>query len=85
MAGDNNSRVQVKTYNVDSRVTKVMDLPIGEKDYVPSMEYGGTPDRLMVMILNRDQNDLKLYSVNLPRHGLVPPHTRWWIIWPTAL
>lgn len=64
LAGDNNSRVQVKTYNVDSRVTKVMDLPIGEKDYVPSMEYGGTPDRLMVMILNRDQNDLKLYSVN---------------------
>lgn len=64
LAGDNNSVVSVKVYNIDSRVTKTMDLPIGEKDYVPSMEYGGAPDRLMVMILNRDQNTLGLYSVN---------------------
>ena len=64
LAGDNNSIVKVSCYNVDSRVTKVMDLPIGEKDYVPAMEWGGSADRLMVMILNRDQNDLKLYSVN---------------------
>lgn len=64
LAGDNNSIVKVSTYNIDSRVTKVMDLPIGERDYVPSMEYGGTASRLMVMILNRDQNDLKLYNVN---------------------
>lgn len=64
LAGDNNSVVKVKVYNIDSRVTKVMDLPIGEKDYVPSMEFGGSANRLMVMILNRDQNDLKLYNVN---------------------
>lgn len=64
LAGDNNSVVRVSAYNVDSRVTKVMDLPIGEKDYVPSMEYGGAASRLMVMVLNRDQNDLTLYNVN---------------------
>lgn len=64
LAGDNNSVVKVSTYNMDSRITKVMDLPLAETDYIPSMEYGGSPDRLMVMVLNRDQNDLKLYSVN---------------------
>lgn len=64
LAGDNNSVVKVSAYNMDSRVTKVMDLPIGPKDYVPSLEYGGASDRLMVMILNRDQNELKLFSVN---------------------
>lgn len=64
LAGDNNSIVKVSTYNIDSRITKVMDLPIAETDYVPSMEYGGDATRLMVMILNRDQNDLRLYSVN---------------------
>lgn len=64
LAGDNNSQVKVSTYNVDSRITKVMDIPIAETDYVPSMEYGGSADRLMVMVLNRDQNDLKLYAAN---------------------
>lgn len=64
LAGDNNSVVRVNVYNIDSRITKTMDLPIGDKDYVPSMEYGGAADRLMVMILNRDQNDLRLYAVN---------------------
>ncbi len=64
LAGDNNSVVQVKVYNVDSRITKVMDLPIAETDYVPSVEYGGSSDRLMVMLLNRDQNNLRLYNVN---------------------
>ncbi|MBD5231770.1 MAG: S9 family peptidase [Bacteroidales bacterium] len=64
LAGDNNSIVKVSVYNIDSRLTKVMDLPISETDYVPSVEYGGAPDRLMVMILNRDQNNLRLYSVN---------------------
>lgn len=64
LAGDNNSVVKVSTYNMDTRLTKVMDIPMAETDYIPSMEYGGRADRLMVMVLNRDQNDLKLYSVN---------------------
>ncbi|MCM1319210.1 MAG: S9 family peptidase [Muribaculaceae bacterium] len=64
LAGDNNSVVKVSTYHVDSRLTKVMDIPMADTDYIPSMEYGGSADRLMVMVLNRDQNNLKLYSVN---------------------
>ncbi|MCM1005308.1 MAG: S9 family peptidase [Prevotella sp.] len=64
LAGDNNSVVKVSTYHIDSRLTKVMDIPMAETDYVPSMEYGGSADRLMVMVLNRDQNNLKLYAVN---------------------
>lgn len=64
LAGDNNSVVRVKAYNIDNRLTKVMDLPISDTDYVPSMEFGGDASRLMVMLLNRDQNNLRLYSVN---------------------
>lgn len=64
LAGYNNSVVQVQTYNIDNRTVKTMDLGLGEKDYVPSLEYGGAPDRLMVMVLNRDQNHLRLYKVN---------------------
>lgn len=64
LAGYNNSVVSVQVYDVESRQTKTMDLPIGEKDYVPSLAFDGTGTRLMAMVLNRDQNRLTLYSVN---------------------
>lgn len=64
LAGFNNSIVSVNVYDVNYRTTKKMDLPLTEKDYIPSMEFGGSSDRLMVMTLNRDQNDLRIYNVN---------------------
>lgn len=64
LPGDNNSVVSVNVFNLDTRITKKMDLPMTATDYIPSMEFGGSADRLMVMVLNRDQNDLKLYNVH---------------------
>lgn len=64
LPGENNSVVSVKVFNIDTRITKTMDIPMASTDYVPSIEFGGASDRLMVMVLNRDQNDLKLYNVN---------------------
>lgn len=64
LAGYNNSVVQVQAYNIDNRNIKTMDVNLSEKDYVPVMEFGGSNDRLMVMVLNRDQNHLILYNVN---------------------
>lgn len=63
LAGYPNSTVTVLAYNVDTRATKKMDLPIGE-DYVPCFDFDGEGANLMVMLLNRDQNDLRLYRVN---------------------
>ncbi|MDE5808596.1 MAG: DPP IV N-terminal domain-containing protein, partial [Muribaculaceae bacterium] len=63
LAGYPNSKVTVHSYNLDTRITKTMDLPIGS-DYVPSIEFDGEGTNLMVMLLNRDQNDLRLYKVN---------------------
>lgn len=64
LAGSPNSVVSVFSYNVETKVTKKMDLPIGEEDYVPSLEFDGEGKNLMVMLLNRDQNELRLYRVN---------------------
>ncbi|MBD5355503.1 MAG: prolyl oligopeptidase family serine peptidase [Bacteroides sp.] len=64
LAGVPNSVVSVHAYHVDNRVTKKMDLPISESDYVPSIAFNGQGDRLMVMILNHDQNQLRLFNVN---------------------
>lgn len=64
LPGYPNSIVSVKAYNLDNRTTKTMDLPIGTDDYVPSMEFDGAGTSLMVMIVNRDQNHLRLFKVN---------------------
>ncbi len=64
LAGFPNSVVSVHAYNVDNRVTKKMDLPITDTDYVPSLEFDGKGERLMVMLLNHDQNHLRIFSVH---------------------
>ena len=61
LAGFNNSIVSVNVYDVNYKATKKMDIPMVDTDYIPSMEFGGSSDRLMVMVLNRDQNDLKIH------------------------
>ncbi len=64
LPGFPNSVVSVKAYDLNNRTTKTMDLPIGETDYVPSLEFDGEGTQLMAMIVNRDQNELKLFRVN---------------------
>ncbi|MDE6290949.1 MAG: S9 family peptidase [Muribaculaceae bacterium] len=59
-----NSRVSVHAYDLNSRVTKEMELQLGKDDYVPDIRFDGKGERLMVMKLNRDQNDLRIFSVN---------------------
>lgn len=64
LAGYPNSIVSVHSYDLNTKTIKKMDLPIEPTDYVPSMEFDGAGNDLMVMILNRDQNHLELYKVN---------------------
>ena len=62
LAGYPNSIVSLHAYDLNTRVIKKMDLPLSESDYIPSVEFAG--DRVMAMVLNRDQNNMTLYSVN---------------------
>lgn len=64
LAGYPNSVVSVLAYDLNNRTTKRMDLPLAETDYVPSLSFDGKGEQLMVMVLNRDQNNLRLYRVN---------------------
>ncbi|MCM1378256.1 MAG: DPP IV N-terminal domain-containing protein [Prevotella sp.] len=64
LAGYPNSIVSVLAYDLNTRATKKMDIPIAETDYVPSIEFDGEGSNLMVIVLNRDQNNLNLYRVN---------------------
>lgn len=64
LPGFKNSLVSVHAYNMDNRTTKKMDLGTAPDDYIPSIEFGADGSRLMVMVLNREQNLLKLCNVN---------------------
>ncbi|MDE5975046.1 MAG: DPP IV N-terminal domain-containing protein, partial [Muribaculaceae bacterium] len=64
LAGYTTASVGVYAFNVSNRKAKKMDLPISSSDYVPSIEFDGKGERLMVMIVNHDQNNLRLFSVN---------------------
>lgn len=64
LPGYPNSQVSVLCWDVESRRTKTMDLPIGQTDYVPMLCFDGKGERLMAYLLNRDQNLLRIFSVN---------------------
>ncbi len=64
LAGYPNSIVSAHVYDIETRKIKKMDLPLVESDYIPSICFDGSGERLMIMILNRDQNHLRLFNVN---------------------
>ncbi len=69
IAGERNSKVSVMTFDIFSKVTKRMDLPLASGDYVPRIRFTRDPDKLAVLTLNRQQNRLDMYYAN-PRSGV---------------
>ena len=63
-AGENNSRVKVLSYDVETRKLQDMKVPLDLDGYIPNIKFAKSSDRLMVTTLNRTQNDLKIYAVN---------------------
>lgn len=64
VAGETNSTVSVCSYDIKSHVTRRMDLPLGADGYVPRIKYTSTPDQLLVVTLNRHQNEMNIYTCN---------------------
>lgn len=64
VAGEQNSKVSVHSYEIDTRKIKDLTLPDNRIEYIPRIAFGDTVDKLLVSTLNRDQNHFELYSVN---------------------
>lgn len=62
-AGEKNSVVEVWIYQVDSGNKAKADLGNEKDQYVPRMMWTGNPDVLMVLAMNRLQNELKFFTV----------------------
>lgn len=68
-AGQKNSKVSVQSYNVASRETQQLNVPLDSDGYIPRIEFTTNPEQLAVMTLNRTQNNMSMYYAN-PRSAV---------------
>ena len=69
MPGVDNSKVTVHTFDIKSKVTRQMELPLDADGYIPRIQFTNNPDVLAIMTLNRHQNRFDVYFAN-PRSTL---------------
>ncbi|MGL4852830.1 MAG: S9 family peptidase [Phocaeicola sp.] len=69
MAGVDNSEVSVHTFDIKSKVTRKMDLPLDKDGYIPRIQFTKDSEALAIATLNRHQNRYDLYLAN-PRSTL---------------
>jgi dipeptidyl-peptidase-4 len=68
-AGQPNSKVSCHAYNIETKDTKKMDIPLDDDGYIPAIRFTDNPNQLAVMTLNRHQNHFRMYFVD-PRSTL---------------
>lgn len=64
VAGQPNSVVSVHSYDVETRKTKKIELPDSRIEYIPRITYAFSPERLIVVTLNREQTRMEIYAAN---------------------
>jgi dipeptidyl-peptidase-4 len=61
-AGEDNSKVSLHLYQLENQTTQAIDL--GEYEYIPRLSYSPVDDKLLVITLNRHQNELKYHLID---------------------
>ncbi len=60
-AGYPNSKVEVRTFDIKSKVTRTVQVPLDADGYIPRIRFTKDASKLAVMTLNRHQNRLDMY------------------------
>ncbi|GHU66895.1 peptidase S9 [Bacteroidia bacterium] len=63
-AGQNNSSVACFVFDTENKTTQKMNVPLDDDGYIPDIRFTENIDQLMVMTLNRQQNNFNMYAVN---------------------
>ncbi len=63
-AGEVNSKVSVHSFDIKSRVTRKLDVPVPDDGYIPRIQFTGEKDKLAVVTFNRHQDVMDIYIVN---------------------
>ena len=59
--GEPNSKVSVHTFDIKSKVTRKLNVPMDADGYIPRIRFTKDPNKLAGMTLNRHQNRFDLY------------------------
>lgn len=62
--GEANSMVSVRTFDIKSKVTRTVKLPLDAGGYIPRIRFTKSPDKLAIFTLNRHQNRFDLFLAN---------------------
>ena len=68
-AGEQNSHVSVWSFDIKSRQTRQLQVPVEADGYVPRIKATDDPDKMVVLTMNRHQDALSVFSVS-PRTTL---------------
>lgn len=63
-AGEDNSKVSVWAYNIETKQTQKVEIPIDDEDYIPRITFTEHNDRFAVITLNRHQNKMRVFICN---------------------
>lgn len=63
-AGEENSIVSARSFDIKSRRTQQLNVPLAEDGYMPRILSTEDPDKIVIFTMNRHQDVLNLYSVN---------------------
>lgn len=69
VAGANNAKISVHSFDIKSRVTRKLDVNIPEEGYIPRIKFTKDPAMLAVLTLNRHQSVMEIQAVN-PLSGI---------------
>ena len=57
-AGEDNSKVSVWSYDIKSRKTRQLNIPLADDGYIPRIKATTDPNRIIVYTMNRHQDEL---------------------------
>lgn len=63
-AGFENSSVSVMSFDIQSRQTRKMQLPMDTDGYIPRIKSTTDSEKILIYTMNRHQDQLRLYSAN---------------------
>ncbi len=64
IAGEQNAKVTVHSYDIKSHVIRQMKLPLDADGYIPRIRFTKEPEKLLVLTQNRHQDRLDIYAAN---------------------
>ena len=62
--GQVNSKVSVHSYDIQSQLTRNIDVPLDSDGYIPRVKSTSDPAKIAVFTMNRHQDVLRIYMVN---------------------